>query len=170
MLRHQATTLLIRRIRNTEFRVGRSEPRRLSHRSYQMGKKDKGPEILVDKEALAPWGVELNDMIKTPLGTMVTVIGTKAGQLWVRWPGGLESASGVVVAPSAPQPNQLANLPAPSYAKDKAELLKLGYERKDQAQHIQRAIDQRWKDDYQKRVYGPPIPRISSRPATAVPS
>lgn len=64
-----------------------------SAQASKMGKgKEKGPEMLTDKESLAPWAVELDDAITTPLGTVVTVIGTKANKLWVRWPGGQECA------------------------------------------------------------------------------
>ena len=81
-----------------------------------MGKgKEKGPELLTEPEAFEPWGLALNDEISTPLGTIVTVIGVKGGQLWVRWPGGQECASGLDSKTMSPaQANLLPNLGARS--------------------------------------------------------
>lgn len=134
-----------------------------------MGKgKDKGPEMLTDAAAFAPWDIELNDEITTPLGATVIAIGVKGGLLIVRWPGGYECASGLDVKKhEKAEINQLTSPPVPDFAKDKGQLEQWGYERRPQSRHIQRSIDQRWKSDLQwkrdAKQYGlPTSPRKSA--------
>ena len=94
-----------------------------------MGKKGKGKKVeyLTDKDALAPFDVDVDDMISTPLGVFATVIGVREGALWLKWPGGIESPAS----------------PAPAKAKNKMELETFGYNRRPQSAHIQRSIDTR---------------------------
>lgn len=108
------------------------------------GKGKKGPELLVDDEALAPFEVKVNDMIKSPLGVVCTVMGVKDGQLIVQWPGG-------AVTPAAP-----------GGAVDKAGLKEYGYSRRPQSAHIQRSIDERVKAQYMQRRYGAPGPKTAA--------
>ena len=113
-----------------------------------MGKKGKGkgPAFLDTPEALAPFDVQVNDMISTPLGVQATVVGVKDGSLWLSWPGG-------IISPASP---------APSKAKDKTQLEAFGYSRRPQSAHIQRSIDQRWKTLYDQRRYNKPGPRTAA--------
>ena len=94
-----------------------------------MGKKGKGKkvEFLVDEEALKPFDVAVNDIIDTPLGVSATVIGVRDGALWPNWPGGIQSPAS----------------PAPTKARNKAEIETYGYYRRPVSAHIQRSIDER---------------------------
>lgn len=94
-----------------------------------MGKKGKGKKVdfLVDADSLAPFEVQVRDMINTPLGVQATVIGVRDGALWLEWPGGIQS-------PASPQPAK---------AKNKVELETYGYSRRPPSAHIQRSIDER---------------------------
>ena len=94
-----------------------------------MGKKGKGkgPAFLDTPEALAPFEVNVRDIIATPLGVQATVVGVKDGSLWLQWPGG-------IISPASP---------APQKAKSKVELESFGYARRPQSAHIQRSIDER---------------------------
>ena len=96
-----------------------------------MPKKGKGKkvEFLTDATALAPFDVQMRDMIATPLGVQCTVIGVRDGALWLEWPGGIQSPAS----------------PAPAKAKSKSELETYGYVRRPQSAHIQRSIDERMR-------------------------
>lgn len=120
-----------------------------------MGKKGKGKkvEFLTDSAALAPFEVEMNDIIATPLGVTCTVIGVKDGALWLKWPGGIESPAS----------------PAPAKARNKSELETYGYSRRPQSAHIQRSIDERLRAQYQQRRYGAPGPRTAALKVRCVP-
>ena len=100
-------------------------------RPSTMPKKGKGGKdkatFLIDDEALSPFGVQFRDIINTPLGVQATVVGVKSGQLWLEWPGKIQSPAS----------------PAPEKVKTKAELQAYGYSRRPQSAHIQRAIDER---------------------------
>lgn len=113
-----------------------------------MGKKGKGKkaEFLVDEAALAPFEVQVNDIIDTPLGVSATVIGVRDGALWLNWPGGIQSPAS----------------PAPQKTKNKDDLATYGYNRRPQSAHIQRAIDQRLLAQYQQRRYGGPGPKTAA--------
>lgn len=113
-----------------------------------MGKKGKGkaPAFLTDDDALKPFDCQVRDIIATPLGVEATVVGVKDGSLWLEWPGG-------IVSPASP---------APAKAKSKMELSTFGYNRRPQSAHIQRAIDERLKMQYQARRYGGPPPRTAA--------
>ena len=108
--------------------------------------KGKGPAFLDTPEALAPFGVNVRDIISTPLGVEATVVGVKDHALWLRWPGG-------IVSPASP---------APQKAKSKAELEAFGYKRQPQSSHIQREIDERSASQYQQRLYGGPGPKTAN--------
>ena len=122
-----------------------------------MGKKGKGKKVeyLTDKDALAPFDVDVDDMISTPLGVFATVIGVREGALWLKWPGGIESPAS----------------PAPAKAKNKQELETFGYNRRPQSAHIQRSIDTRTRvSSHRKRAslflticHAKPLPRSCSR-------
>ena len=94
-----------------------------------MGKKGKGKKVdfLTTPEALAPFDMQVRDIVDTPLGVQATVVGVKDGALWVQWKGG-------IVTPASP---------APTRAKTKSELETYGYARRPQSAHIQRSIDER---------------------------
>ena len=111
-----------------------------------MGKKGKGKKVeyLTDKDALAPFDVDVDDMISTPLGVFATVIGVREGALWLKWPGGIESPAS----------------PAPAKAKNKMELETFGYNRRPQSAHIQRSIDTRTRVSSHLQK---PLPRSCSR-------
>ena len=60
------------------------------------GKKGKkGPALVTDAASLAPFNVNVRDIIATPLGVETTVVGVKDGALMVMWPGGLVTVSWV---------------------------------------------------------------------------
>ena len=63
------------------------------------GGKDKAT-FLIDDEALSPFGVQFRDIINTPLGVQATVVGVKSGQLWLEWPGKIQS-------PASPAPEKV---------------------------------------------------------------
>ena len=84
-------------------------------------------EFLVTPEALAPFDVNVRDIIQTPLGVQATVVGVRDGALWLQWPGG-------IVSPATPQPEQAAS---------KEKLLEFGYARRPESAHVQRSIDER---------------------------
>ena len=112
-----------------------------------MGKgKNKGPEFLVDDEALKPFDVAVNDIIDTPLGVSGTVIGVKDGALWLNWPGGIQS-------PASPDPQK---------AKNKEDLEKFGYKRRPQSTHLQRDWDERVSLQFQQKHYGGPGPKTAA--------
>ena len=113
-----------------------------------MPKKGKGKkvEFLVDDEALAPFEVKVNDMIKSPLGVVCTVVGVRDGSLWIQWPGG-------AVTPAATEPEKVH---------DKAALNQYGYSRRPQSAHIQRSINERVKAQYMQRRYGAPGPKTAA--------
>jgi hypothetical protein len=92
------------------------------------GKKGKGKvEFLTDAAALAPFDVNVRDMISTPLGVQCTVVGVRDGALWLEWPGG-------IVSPATP---------APESAPSKERLLEFGYARRPESAHVQRSINER---------------------------
>ena len=110
------------------------------------GKGGKGKkEFLVDPASLQPYGVNARDIIKTPLGVEVTVLGVNRadGLLWVKWPGGIES-------------------PVPSKAKTKTDMEAFGYVRRPQSAHIQRSIDERLAAYFNQRYYGGPGPKTAA--------
>jgi len=113
-----------------------------------MGKKGKGKKVdfLVDADSLAPFEVQVRDMINTPLGVQATVIGVRDGALWLEWPGGIQS-------PASPQPAK---------AKNKVELETYGYSRRPPSAHIQRSIDERLRASYEQRRYGKPGPKTAA--------
>jgi len=113
-----------------------------------MGKKGKGKKVdfLTTPEALAPFDMQVRDIVDTPLGVQATVVGVKDGALWVQWKGG-------IVTPASP---------APTRAKTKSELETYGYARRPQSAHIQRSIDERLQSQYQARRYGMPPPRTAA--------
>ena len=58
--------------------------------------KSKGPSILTDDESCQPFGFRVGDILMTPLGVEVTVIGVKPdasgeNKLWAEFQGGLQS-------------------------------------------------------------------------------
>lgn len=111
-----------------------------------MPKKGKGKKLAgyeTDAGALAPFGVQVRDIISTPLGVKGTVLGVRAGVLWLRWPGGVES-------------------PTLAEAVDKSKLEEYGYVRRPQSAHIQRSIDERLDAYYQQRWYGKPGPKTAA--------
>jgi hypothetical protein len=60
------------------------------------GKGAKGPSILTDDASCLPFGFRVGDMLMTPLGVEVTVIGVKpdasgTAKLWAEFQGGLQS-------------------------------------------------------------------------------
>eukprot|EP00879_Flechtneria_rotunda_P013463 GHRR01014057.1.p1 GENE.GHRR01014057.1~~GHRR01014057.1.p1 ORF type:complete len:149 (+),score=48.25 GHRR01014057.1:270-716(+) len=89
------------------------------------GRKAKGPAYDISDEALSPFGVKANEIVRTPLGLQVTVIGVKyesqlmkeGGQVWVRYSNGHE-------APLEGRSNAAA----------------LGYRRCTEADHIRRDV------------------------------
>ena len=91
--------------------------------------------MLTDAASLQPWGVEFNDILATPLGKEVTVVGSKGGVLYVKWTTGLE----VPLGEKSP--------------KDKDELAQLGYQRRPTSSHIQRTIDDRGKKRFQEKLW-----------------
>lgn len=109
------------------------------------GKGGKKKEFLTDAASLAPYGVNVRDIIKTPLGVEVTVLGVNKldGLLWVKWPGNVES-------------------PVPSKAKTKTDMEAFGYVRRPQSAHIQRSIDDRLKSYFNQRYYGGPGPKTAA--------
>ena len=115
-----------------------------------MGKKGKGkaPAFLETPEALAPFSVQVRDIIATPLGVEATVVGvgSKDGALYLCWPGG-------IISPASP---------APAKAKNKSELEAFGYARRPQSAHIQRDITERWRTQYEQRRYGKPGPKTAA--------
>ena len=115
-----------------------------------MGKKGKGKKVeyLTDKDALAPFDVDVDDMIATPLGVFATVIGVREGSLWLKWPGGIESPAS----------------PAPAKAKNKQELETFGYNRRPQSAHIQRSIDTRLRVTSHLQRVAPRTPRPRDLP------
>ena len=80
-------------------------------------KKGKGKkvELATDAASLKPFGVEVNDIIQTPLGVECTVVGLNVGEgvLVLKWPGDSQSAM-------------------PSKCKTKADMEAFGYHRKPQ--------------------------------------
>ena len=115
-----------------------------------MGKKGKGkaPAFLETPEALAPFSVQVRDIIATPLGVEATVVGvgSKDGAVYLCWPGG-------IISPASP---------APAKAKNKSELEAFGYARRPQSAHIQRDITERWRTQYEQRRYGKPGPKTAA--------
>lgn len=109
------------------------------------GKKGNKKEFLGDPASLAPYNVGLRDIIKTPLGVEVTVLGVNRadGLLWVKWPGNVES-------------------PLPSKAKTKADMEAFGYVRRPQSAHIQRSIDERLNAYFNQRYNGGPGPKTAA--------
>ena len=109
------------------------------------GKKGNKKEFLVDPTSLAPYGVNVRDIIKTPLGVPVEVLGVNRadGLLWVQWPGKVQS-------------------PVPAKAKTKTDMEAFGYVRKPQSAHIQRSIDERLNAYFNQRYYGGPGPKTAA--------
>ena len=128
--------------------VGWPRARSLHARSMakKKGGKKKGKkgkvEYLTTPDALAPFDLNVRDIVATPLGVECTVVGVRDGALWLKWPGGLISP-----ATSAPQT-----------VGDKAGLEAYGYHRRPQSAHIQRSIDEREQALYEHRRYGKPAP------------
>mmetsp|Transcript_13191 Transcript_13191/g.33222 ORF Transcript_13191/g.33222 Transcript_13191/m.33222 type:complete len:139 (+) Transcript_13191:45-461(+) len=90
--------------------------------------KSKGPSILVDDMSLKPFGFKMSDILLTPLGVEVTVIGVKpdsTGQpkLWAEFQSGFQSP----LEPTNPQ-----------------EFTEQGYKRVHEGRHIMRnkALDE----------------------------
>ena len=110
-----------------------------------MPKKGKGKQVgyETDQATLAKFGVQVRDIISTPLGVRGTVLGVRGGVLWLRWPGGVES-------------------PTMAEAVDKAGLEQYGYMRRPQSAHIQRSITERQEAYFQQRWYGKPGPRTAA--------
>lgn len=108
-------------------------------------KKGNKKEFLVDAESLQPYGVRVRDIIKTPLGVEVTVLGVNRadGLLWVRWPGNVES-------------------PVPSKARNQSDMESFGYIRRPQSAHIQRSIDERLAAHFNQQYYGQPGPKTAA--------
>ncbi|KAL1524149.1 hypothetical protein AB1Y20_019058 [Prymnesium parvum] len=108
-------------------------------------KKSSKKELLVDAASLRPYGVNYRDIITTPLGVEVTVLGVNRvdGLLWVRWPGNVDS-------------------PVPSKAKTKHELEDYGYFKRPTSAHIQRSIDERTAAYFNQRYYGGSGPKTAS--------
>jgi hypothetical protein len=127
-----------------------TSPTSLSALVLDMGKKGKGkaPAFLETPEALAPFSVQVRDIIATPLGVEATVVGvgSKDGALYLCWPGG-------IISPASP---------APAKAKNKSELEAFGYARRPQSAHIQRDITERWRTQYEQRRYGKPGPKTAA--------
>mmetsp|Transcript_31545 Transcript_31545/g.94075 ORF Transcript_31545/g.94075 Transcript_31545/m.94075 type:complete len:135 (-) Transcript_31545:768-1172(-) len=90
----------------------------------------KGGALLTDDKDLAPFGVKLNDMVRTPLGVTGTIIGVKyesvsdksSGRVWVAYSNGTE-------APLEPR-----------LGPGDAGLAALGYARVQEADHIRRNL------------------------------
>eukprot|EP00899_Mesostigma_viride_P003257 jgi/Mesvir1/12932/Mv05950-RA.1 len=67
--------------------------------SPKKARKKKAPTFYTTDEDLAPFGVKMNDIVRTPLGLTGTVIGVKyadindkgAGKLWLEYPDGLQA-------------------------------------------------------------------------------
>ena len=78
----------------------------------------------------------------------------------------MECASGLDMKTTSGQSASSALLggPLPALAKTKDEMAQWGYMRRPESRHVQRSIDQRWRRDYQLRVYGPELPRWSGAP------
>jgi hypothetical protein len=130
--------------------VGERSTSPTSLSALDMGKKGKGkaPAFLETPEALAPFSVQVRDIIATPLGVEATVVGvgSKDGALYLCWPGG-------IISPASP---------APAKAKNKSELEAFGYARRPQSAHIQRDITERWRTQYEQRRYGKPGPKTAA--------
>ncbi|KAL3896571.1 MAG: hypothetical protein SGPRY_013241 [Prymnesium sp.] len=109
------------------------------------GKKSGKREFLVDAVSLAPYGVKLRDILRTPLGVEVTVLGVNRadGLLWVRWPGGIDS-------------------PVPSKARSQDAMEEYGYIKRPISVHIQRSIDERMAAYFNQRYYGGPGPKTAA--------
>ena len=107
------------------------------------GKKGKkGPALVTDAASLAPFNVNVRDIIATPLGVETTVVGVKDGALMVMWPGGLVTAATC----------------APSKAHNAQELSVFGYNKRPASAHIERSINEREQALYEHRRYDKPLP------------
>ena len=105
------------------------------------GKKG-GAAFLTTPEALEPFGVQVRDLVSTPLGVQCTVVGVKEGALYLQWPGGIVSAATC----------------APQKVHDASALALYGYHRRPQSAHIQRSIEERETALYNHRRYGKAAP------------
>ena len=104
------------------------------------GKKGKKDAIDKDPVTLAPWGVKVSDIVRTPLGVDATVLGVSKGSLWLQWPGNVKA-------------------PLPNDAKTRADMERFGYVKRGNSAHIQRSIEERENLLFEQRNYGGPGPK-----------